>query len=76
MPETKYDIVVRNGDVIDGTGSPRRRADVAITGDRISAIAEPGSISGEREIDASNRVVAPGFIDAHTHDDNAVLVIV
>ena len=57
-----YDVIIRNGDVIDGTGSPPRRADVAIRDGRISAI---GSISGRagEEIDASGRIVAPGFID-------------
>jgi N-acyl-D-amino-acid deacylase len=57
-----YDLIVRNGDVIDGTGSPPRRADVAVRGGRIAAI---GNVSGRarEEIDASRRVVAPGFID-------------
>jgi N-acyl-D-amino-acid deacylase len=67
-----YDLVVRNGTVVDGTRAPRFRADVAVSGDRIAAV---GSIAekGEREIDASGRVVAPGFIDAHTHDDRLML---
>jgi N-acyl-D-amino-acid deacylase len=58
----RYDLIVRNGDVIDGTGSPPRRADVAVRGGRIAAI---GNVSGRarEEIDASRRVVAPGFID-------------
>jgi len=57
-----YDLVIRNGDVIDGTGAPARHADVAIAGDRIVAI---GTISAgaSRTIDATGRVVAPGFID-------------
>jgi N-acyl-D-amino-acid deacylase len=57
-----YDVVVRNGDVIDGTGSPPRRADLAVRDGRIVAI---GSVSGRarEEIDASRHVVAPGFID-------------
>ena len=57
-----YDVVVRNGDVIDGTGSPPRRADLAVRFGRIIAI---GNVSGRarEEIDASRRVVAPGFID-------------
>ncbi|HWW88036.1 MAG TPA: D-aminoacylase [Vicinamibacterales bacterium] len=58
----RYDLIIRNGDVIDGTGSAPRRADVAINSDRIVTI---GSVSGtgRQEIDASGRVVAPGFID-------------
>ena len=58
----KYDLVVRNGQVIDGTGAPARRADLAVSGDRIVAIGEISG-SGRQEIDAAGRVVAPGFID-------------
>jgi N-acyl-D-amino-acid deacylase len=63
-----HDIVIRHGDVVDGTGSPPARADVAIDGDRIT---EVGVVSerGEREIDASDRLVTPGFVDIHTHLD-------
>ena len=69
---SRYDLVVRNGTIVDGTRAPRYRADLAVTGDRISAV---GSISekGKREIDASGLVVAPGFIDSHTHDDRLML---
>jgi N-acyl-D-amino-acid deacylase len=68
----RYDLIVRNGTVVDGTRAPRYRADLAVTGDRIAAI---GQLAGkaEREIDASGLVVAPGFIDAHTHDDRLML---
>jgi len=68
----RYDLVVRNGIVVDGTRAPRYRADVAVSGERISAL---GSIpeKGRYEIDASGLVVAPGFIDAHTHDDRLML---
>ena len=57
-----YDLIVRNGDVVDGSGSPPRRVDVAVRGGRIAAI---GTVSerAREEIDASGRVVAPGFID-------------
>ena len=67
-----YDLVVRNGTVVDGTRAPRYRADLAISGDRIRAL---GSVSekGRSEIDAAGLVVAPGFIDAHTHDDRLML---
>jgi N-acyl-D-aspartate/D-glutamate deacylase len=58
----KYDLVIRHGDVVDGTGAATRRADVAIKGDKIVAIGDvPGA--GRTEIDATGRVVAPGFID-------------
>ena len=67
------DIVIRNGTVVDGTGAPRRVADVAITGDVITAIvdADDGGVdeTGRREIDAEGRLVTPGFVDIHTHLD-------
>ncbi|MBX7187096.1 MAG: D-aminoacylase [Vicinamibacteria bacterium] len=64
----RYDWLIRNGTVIDGTGAPRRRADVAIRGDRIVAVA-PGldSSRAERVLDATGHIVAPGFIDNHAH---------
>ncbi len=68
----RYDLAVRNGTVVDGTRAPRYRADIAIQGNRIAAIGtvdEPAAM----EIDASGLVVAPGFIDAHTHDDRLML---
>jgi N-acyl-D-aspartate/D-glutamate deacylase len=66
-----HDIVIRNGTVIDGTGAPRRRADVAVEGGRI---VEVGDVSGrgKEEIDADGHVVSPGFVDGHTHMDAQV----
>jgi N-acyl-D-amino-acid deacylase len=69
---TMTDWILRGGTVIDGTGAPRRLADVAIAGDRIEAVGEVSKADGAREIDVSGRVVAPGFIDVHTHDDRAL----
>jgi len=69
----RCDLVIRHGALIDGTGSPPRRADVAVSGDRIVAVGDLGAVVAEREVDAKGRAVAPGFIDAHTHDDRALL---
>ena len=66
---TAFDVIVRDGLMVDGTGGPGVFADVGIVGDRISAI---GELQGERaveEIDAEGRVVTPGFVDIHTHLD-------
>jgi N-acyl-D-amino-acid deacylase len=70
---TEVELVIRNGLVVDGTGAPRRRADVGIAADRIVAVGEVGRSGRAREIDATDRIVAPGFVDAHTHDDRALL---
>jgi N-acyl-D-aspartate/D-glutamate deacylase len=66
-----FDVVIRGGDVIDGTGAARRRADVGVKGDRVVEI---GTIDGDAAtvIDATGKVVAPGFIDVHTHFDAQV----
>ena len=62
------DLVIRGGLVVDGTGAPGRRADVAIADGRVRAVGEVRE-RGAREIDAGGLVVAPGFIDVHTHYD-------
>jgi N-acyl-D-amino-acid deacylase len=66
-----FDLVIRNGTVVDGTGRPRYRADIGIRGDRIHAI---GRIRerGKQEIDAEGQVVSPGFIEVHSHMDAQV----
>ena len=64
------DVVIRGGIVVDGSGGPGREADVAITGDRISEIGS--GLSAKVELDAGGQVVAPGFIDIHTHYDAQV----
>ena len=63
-----HDLVIRNGQVIDGTGLPARQADVAV--DK-GVIAEVGDVSesGREEIDAAGKLVTPGFVDIHTHYD-------
>ncbi len=66
---TSADLIIRNGTVVDGTGAPAYRADVAIKGDRIVAVAPSIAASAPREIDATGRLVTPGFVDVHTHLD-------
>jgi dihydroorotase/N-acyl-D-amino-acid deacylase len=62
-----YDLLIRNARVVDGTGAPWRRSDLAVRGDTIVAIAPRIEGSAERVVEAGHRVVAPGFIDVHTH---------
>ncbi len=64
-----YDLVITNGTVVDGTGLPRRTADVGILDGRIAAIGFIDPSEGARVIDATGRVVAPGIVDPHTHYD-------
>ena len=66
-----YDLIIRNGTIVDGSGMPRFRADVGIAGDRIAAIGKIHENARET-IDADGRVVSPGLVDAHTHMDAQV----
>ncbi len=68
----RYDLIVTGGTVVDGSGAPRRRADVGIAGGRIVAIGKLSAGSHGQTIDASGLIVAPGFIDVHTHADSIV----
>src|SRR6059058_6613068 len=64
-----WSLLIRNGSLIDGTGAPARRADVAVEGDRVVAVGSGLQGEARRVIDAGGHVVAPGFIDAHAHSD-------
>lgn len=66
-------MLIRHGTVIDGSKAPRFDADVGVTDGRIAAIGQLGAHTADRCIDATGQIVAPGFIDSHTHDDQAVL---
>ena len=63
----QLDLIIHGGTVIDGSGSPGRRADIGITGDRIVFIGDAGKQTAKRTVDATGLLVTPGFIDPHTH---------
>jgi N-acyl-D-amino-acid deacylase len=71
--EAVFDVLIRGGQVVDGTGNPWFHADVAIKGERIVAIGRSLAGTARREIDAGGLVVAPGFIDMHSHSDMLLL---
>jgi N-acyl-D-amino-acid deacylase len=64
---TQYDVIVRHGTVVDGTGAPRYRADVAIAGGSIARVGDLANARAEVDIDATGLFVAPGFINVHSH---------
>ena len=68
-----FDILIKNGTVIDGTGKPGYRADLGISNGLISAIGLIGSTQSKKYLDAQDLVVAPGFIDMHSHSDTTML---
>lgn len=67
------DLLIRNGFVVDGAGNPGFYADVAVKNGKIAAIGRLPQLRGKREIDAAGKIVAPGFIDMHTHSDLMLL---
>src|SRR6478752_3431890 len=71
--EPAFDVIVRGGHIVDGTGNPWFAGDVAVRGDRITAVGNLSNAKARREIDARGLVVAPGFIDMHTHSDRPLL---
>jgi N-acyl-D-amino-acid deacylase len=68
-----FDLLIRNGRVVDGTGLPWFRADVGIAGDRIAAVGRLDGAAAKLILDATGKVVCPGFVDAHVHGDLALL---
>jgi dihydroorotase/N-acyl-D-amino-acid deacylase len=76
-PRMPFDMLIRGGTLVDGTGAPGRPADVAILGDRILAVGHLAAVDGRdvaTVIEAAGRVVAPGFVDPHGHSDASVLL--
>ena len=69
-----FDLILRGGLVVDGTGGPPRRADVGVVDGRITAVADLSAAEAAEILDVAGRAVAPGFIDAHTHSDLAALL--
>jgi N-acyl-D-amino-acid deacylase len=68
-----FDLIIRDALLIDGSGAPARRGDLAVKDDRIVEIGDLSRQKGAREISAAGLALAPGFIDTHTHDDRALL---
>ena len=66
--------LIKNGFVIDGSGEKRYKADVLVNGDKIEKIGAIDNIEGAEVIDATGKIVAPGFIDTHSHSDLKVLI--
>src|SRR5207253_168360 len=72
-PMESFDILIRDGTVLDGSGAEPVKADVGVRDDRIAAAGDLAGAHGGRVIDAANRRVAPGFVDIHTHSDMSVI---
>lgn len=69
----RYDLLIRAAAVVDGTGAPAYRGDVGVIADRIAAVGDLSAASADEEVMAEGMMLAPGFIDCHTHDDRALL---
>ena len=68
-----FDTVIQNGTIVDGSGDSRFQSDIGIKNNRIQAMGDLSMSKSGRQINATNRIVAPGFIDVHTHDDRVLL---
>ena len=69
-----YDVLILGGTVMDGSGETGKKADVGIIGDKIVAVGDLSGKEANVKIDATGKVVAPGFIDAHSHTDTKLLI--
>lgn len=68
-----FDVLIKNGTIVDGSGAPSFRSDLGISGDTIAAIGDLGNASAKKEIDASGKIIAPGFINMLSWADQALL---
>jgi N-acyl-D-amino-acid deacylase len=71
QPEPAFDLLIRGGQVVDGTGAPARAADIGIRNGRIAAVGALTTATAATMVDARGQVISPGFIDVHTHADEA-----
>ena len=69
-----YDIIIQGGTIVDGSGAPRYRADVALKDGKIAKIAPSIQEEAGRIIDAAGKIVSPGLIDYHSHSDTGILM--
>jgi len=69
-----FDVLIRNGRVIDGTGNPWVKTDICIIGDRIAEIGSIKPVDSEFVLNAEGHIVAPGFIDIHTHNELTLMI--
>ena len=72
MIDRVFDILIKDGELIDGLGTPRYKSDLGIEKDKIVAIGKLSHAKARKTINAKNLIVSPGFIDVHTHDDNLI----
>ena len=69
-----FDIVIKNGLIIDGAGNPWFKSDIGITNGKIAEIGRLANVKAERLLDVKGLIVSPGFIDIHTHSDLSLLI--
>ena len=71
--KNSFDTIIHGGTIVDGSGNDRFKCDVGIKNNRIQAVSDLSRAQSGHKINAANKIVAPGFIDVHTHDDRVIL---